>query len=251
MRAVLHHYDFERSRHTDAYQQQVYRGAGLVLWQANSDGAAFCIRLRALSADRWEGDLSVELYTNGVLLWRMGFAYLDASVLSGPDSGPVIFISRNQSLRSAAEMKIFQAHFKQTAPPYFCLAAIAGVAAAHAMTRIAGVKRRAQIAHEQHGSSVSVHSYDVLWQHFQGVECGPHAFAIPVPLSSRPLTDKQARHRARAAARRKAWSAVSDSAAAAITATMKPNDDPTPRADGYRAAPADAVGRTAKRSSAG
>jgi uncharacterized protein len=216
--AVLHHCEFEARTFGAAYRSGVYRSPGLPLWQFEVDGAQFDIRLCATRDHHWEGDLTVELRGHGTVLCTMSFAYLHTGFFAQKDAEPIILITRNQSGKSGVEQDRFGAHFKHTTPSYFCLAAIAGIALACDMPRLAGISHAAQIAVKRGDTPVSVSSYDEFWRSFQGAALDHQAFAMPLPLGSKPLSDIPSKHRARTASRRKAWSDVTASAAAAIAA---------------------------------
>jgi len=207
LEVALHHHHYEFSRYSNAYREQVYRNSGLILWQEEVDGAHFCIRLIASRDLSWEGDLSVMLHANGARLCTMAFSYVDSSVF-GAGAMPMIFITRNQSDPHAPEQQLFRTSFRHTTPPYFCLAALFGIAMANGMDSIAAVRHQAQIACTPDNQAVLKNSYDEFWRAFRATELDDQSFVLPVPMTLTPLSEIKAKHRGRATERRKAWSEV-------------------------------------------
>lgn len=215
LEVALHHHDYEFRRYSDAYRAQVYRNSGLILWQADVDGTHFCIRLTASRDLSWEGDLSVILHADGARLCTMSFTYVDSS-LFGAGSTPVMFVTRNQSDPHKPEQQLFRQRFRHTTPPYFCLAALFGLAQANGMDGIAAVRHQAQIACTPDNQAVLKNSYDEFWRAFRATELDEQSFVLPVPMTLTPLSEIKAKHRGRAMERRKAWSEVSISTGTVI-----------------------------------
>ncbi len=215
LEVALHHHDYEFSRYSDAYRAQVYRNSGLILWQADVDGTHFCIRLTASRDLSWEGDLSVVLHADGARLCTMSFTYVDAS-LFGAGSGPMMFVTRNQSDPHRPEQQLFRQSFRHSMPPYFCLAAVFAIAQANGMDSIAAVRHQAQIACTPDNEAVLKNSYDEFWRAFRATELDAQSFVLPVPMMLTPLSEIKAKHRGRAVERRKAWSEVSLSTGAVM-----------------------------------
>lgn len=231
LEVALYHHDYQFRRHTDAYLEQVYRAEGLTLWQEEVDGTHFCIRLAASRDLSWEGDLSVTLHANGVRLSIMSYSYVDAS-LFGAGSGPLMFITRNQSDPQRPEQQLFRQSFRHTTPQYFCLAAVFGVAQAHGMDRIAAVRHQAQIACTPDNEAILKNSYDEFWRAFHATELDAQSFALPVPMTLTPLSELRAKHRGRAMERRRAWADIGLSACT-VMAALHSAADPDPE-DGAR-----------------
>jgi uncharacterized protein VirK/YbjX len=216
LEVALHHHDYEFRRYSDAYRAQVYRNSGLILWQADVDDTHFCIRLTASRDLSWEGDLSVTLHANGARLCTMSFTYVDSSLFAA-GSTPMMFVTRNQSDPHKPEQLLFRQSFRHTTPPYFCLAALFGIAQANGMDSIAAVRHQAQIACTPDNQAVLKNSYDEFWRAFRATELDDQSFVLPVPMTLTPLPEIKAKHRGRAVERRRAWSEVSISTRAVTT----------------------------------
>lgn len=225
---ALHHHEYQFRHYTDVYREKVYRSEGLVLWEANVEGTDFCIRLAAGRDLSWEGDLSVTLHANGVRLSIMSYTYVDGGVF-GAASAPLMFITRNQSDPHRPEQQLFRQSFRHTTPPYFCLAAVFGIAQANGMDRIAAVRHQAQIACTPDNESMLKNSYTEFWRAFHATELDAQSLSLPVPMTLTPIGEIRAKHRGRAMERRKAWadvvhSACTTMAALQITTAPEPKD---------------------------
>jgi uncharacterized protein VirK/YbjX len=226
---VLHHYRYEARTFVPSYHRLVYGGRGLVLWRAEVDGVDFRIRLSSSVQLRWEGDLSIEVFANETRVHIVSFTYVDAALFGLP-SAPIMFITRNQSMRDEPGWSLFRAAFRNTVPSYFGLAATIGVAAGNGMHRVAAIGHEAQIAYEPEIATTLKNSYDEFWRTFQADEIdGGDAFVLPAPMALAPLSSVKAKHRKRAADRREAWSAIAASAHAAILARVA--RQPAPEAE--------------------
>lgn len=213
---ALDHFRYEQ-RHFSPGLLRALHGDGLALWRAGEDWE---IRLRANAQTRHEGPLSLLLRHDGRTVHELSFGWVEAQRL-GHDagSGPVLFVTRNQSSRpDAPALARFRATFPQNSPAYFALAALNGVAQALALPRIVGVCGVCQIAYEPGYRAGFQRSYDDFWQGFGGKPLGSHGLAMPVPAAVTPLHELPAKHRARARQRREHWCRI----AAAAEAGLKP-----------------------------
>jgi uncharacterized protein VirK/YbjX len=211
---ALYHYHYERDTFTESYRQSIYRGEGLSLWSREIDGNRFGLTLTVTDDNRYEGDLSVVLRVNGVLVCRMSYTVVDGA-LFGLAGEPVIFVTRNQVTRGP-EHELFGKAFRQNSPPYFCLAAIVGVATALGMNRLAVIRSESQIAFEPQYEKGFKGSYCTFWAKFGAREGGPLGYILDIPLPLRELSEMNRKHRGRAQFRRLHWSQILESASAAI-----------------------------------
>jgi uncharacterized protein VirK/YbjX len=215
--AALSHYRFEDTYHDEAYKDAVYRDGGLVLWSCRRDETDYQLLLRGPTKDRHEGGTSIVLTAGTAWLAEMSYAWVDAALLQSGLGCKVIFITRNQSSSpDAAELKLFRKHFPQHSPPYFCLAAMQGIAMVHRQSTVAGIRHDRQIAYLPQYERSFTRSYSEFWQSFGGVQVSQLAYFMPLPLMVRPLDHVASKHRNRAAERRTQWSAITESAMTSI-----------------------------------
>jgi uncharacterized protein VirK/YbjX len=201
---AIAHYAYEERIRGDGYHELVYGSPGIVLWRREVDGTNYSLRLAATEDFRFEGDLSVLLSVDDIRIGRMSFSYVNASVFGGTP-GVVMFITRNQTDRND-ELVRFRATFRQNSPPYFCLAALCGIAMANGMRSIYAIKHDAQIAYQECYTENFKNSYSNFWLKFRAEEVDHQAYriAIPLPLAPLPLLT----HKARAVSRRTNWTQI-------------------------------------------
>jgi uncharacterized protein len=212
--AALHHYRFEATTFDEAMLQTLYSPQGFTLWSAEIDGHRFEMRIGTAGMETLEGDLYLRLYTNGQQIGSMNFVWADAAMFGG-QSRPTIFITRCQT-HTWPELQIFRACFKQNSPPYFGLAALAGIGQVLGMTDLFAVQALAQMHYEPKYESSFRNSYDEFWEKFSAERVRPEAFRMPLPLALRDLSELKSKHRSRAEGRRRAWGEVGEAAAAAM-----------------------------------
>jgi uncharacterized protein VirK/YbjX len=211
---AIDHYSFESQNFGSNYHRAVYRSIdGLRLWHRVIDGTCYTVALRATEDNRHEGDLSILCFVNESRVCRVSFSYVNGALFGLP-SGPTMFVTRNQTDRNA-DLQLFRSTFRQNSPPYFCIAAVCGIAMANGIHNIFMVKDEAQIAYQKQFADGFRNSYSAFWQALGAQEIGDrHAFRMPIPLKLTPLSD--VKHRGRAIVRRQNWLDVIHSAREAM-----------------------------------
>lgn len=207
---ALAHYGFERQQHGAGYRRSVYQSPrGLTLWHRTVDGTEYRIVLCVTDDLRYEGDLSVLCLVEGTRVCRLSFSYVSGQLFGLPPE-PTMFVTRNQTDRNP-QLQRFRDAFKHNSPPYFCVAALCGIAMANGMRRLAMIKDEAQIAYSKLYEQSFRNSYSGLWEALGACNTeGPHAYILSLPLKMAPLTDVS--HRSRAVARRRNWLEIALSA---------------------------------------
>jgi uncharacterized protein VirK/YbjX len=218
-RAALHHYRFEGTTFDEAMLQTLYSPPGFTLWSADIDGHHFAMRMGLAGEETLEGDLFLRLFTDGQQIGSMNFVWADAAMFGRP-SAPTIFITRCQT-HTWPELQVFRACFKQNSPPYFGLAALAGIGKLLGMTDLYAVHGLVQMHYEPKYESNFRNSYDEFWEKFSAERVQPEAFRMPLPLALRDLSELKSKHRSRAEGRRRAWGAVGEAAAAAMARHLR------------------------------
>jgi uncharacterized protein VirK/YbjX len=227
---AITHYAYEGSRHSEAYRDAVYQNGGLALWSKAVNGAQYSIRLCATINPRNEGGNSIRLIVDGACLCEMSYVWLDGSVVDAP-IGIFPLITRNQSAGPGSDsLRRFRSDFPQNSPPYFCLAAMHGIARAHGRQQIAGIRHDCQIAYEPRYSRSFRNSYTSFWKAFGGTEVGGHAYLMPVTPPTVPIGELRPKHRGRALNRRGHWSNVTSHAIHAMTGYVIAEGGPRPHA---------------------
>jgi hypothetical protein len=196
------------------YFRSVHQSArGLVLWHRVIQDTHYTITLRRTEDTRREGDLSVLCFVNGFCICVVSFSYVN-SRLFGLRPGGTMFVTRSQTVRNVG-LQRFRDTFKQNSPPYFCLAAVCGIAMANGMHAIFTVKHDAQLAYAERYAEGFRNSYSALWEAF-GAQQIDHrdAYTMSLPLKLNPLSG--VKHKGRAIARRRNWLEVALSARQAM-----------------------------------
>ncbi|HQR09501.1 MAG TPA: DUF535 family protein [Gemmatales bacterium] len=220
--AALSHYQFEDNHHDATYLDSVYRDGGLPLWRCRRADTDYTILLKASIKDRQEGGTSIVLMAGDKWLAEMSYAWVDSALIDGGTSKQTVFITRNQSCcPDAVELKQFRQDFPQHSPPYFCLAAMQGIALVHQQSTLAGIRCERQIAYLPRYHRSFHRSYDEFWQSFGGYVRSSRAYAIPLPLTVRPLETVAAKHRTRAAERRAQWIAITENTMTSLNCHVK------------------------------
>ncbi len=218
-RAALRHYRYEADTFDDALLDALYTPQGFTLWSAEIDGHHFVMRMGLAGEETLEGDLYLRLFTDGQQVGSMNFIWADAAMF-GRESRPTIFITRCQT-HTWPELQIFRACFKQNSPPYFGLAALAGIGQVCGMEEMYAVHAPAQMHYEAKYASSFQNSYDEFWEKFSAERITPEAFRMPLPLALRDLSELKSKHRSRAEGRRKAWGEVGQAAGAALARHLR------------------------------
>ncbi len=201
--AIVHHVHEQRSRRAD-YHDLVYGSCGLELWRQQVGDTCCSLRLAATEDNPHEGDLSVLLVVDAVRVCRMSFSYVSAGIF-GREPRITMFVTRNQTDRND-QLARFRAAFRQNSPPYFCLAALAGIAMADGLQSIYGVKHDAQIAYQERYRTSFENSYSGFWHKFNAEEVADHAYRLAIPLDLAPVSEVI--HKARAVGRRAHWARI-------------------------------------------
>jgi uncharacterized protein VirK/YbjX len=212
---TLYHYRYEQSRFADSYIDAVYRADGLSLWRYQAEEHVYEIRLMVGNDNLYEGFLSAVAFIDGQRVCVISFCYVDAALFGAP-AGVTLFVARKQSGRHPEHLRAFARSFKHTSPPFFCFAAVAGVARAIGADQIAAVRARVHPDLSGVDAEVLHKTYDEFWMGFGARELDEKAYRIAVPLEFEDPMQVSAAHRRRARRRREDRQAVEESACSAI-----------------------------------
>jgi uncharacterized protein VirK/YbjX len=215
IQCAVHHYRYEENTFAASYAESVYGRGGLELWQTRSQHGEFAIQLMPANDNLYEGSLSVVLFVNGLRVCVLSFSWIDGAILGQP-SAPILFVTRKQSGRHPEHLKLFAQTFQHSSPPYFCFAAIAGVALANGASQIATIKHRSHPSFAERDADALRRTYDEFWQVFGAQDLDPKSYRIPVPFELTELNEVGATHRRRARIRRSHWAEVTASASAKL-----------------------------------
>ena len=224
--AAICHYGHEMKAFDPAYFAGVYRGSGLVLWQARTEGGEFDLVLQPGNDVLYEGGLSVVFRHQGQRVCVMSYSMLPSSLFASAENGrtcaspPLLFVTRKQAGADHRYQREFNRAFDRTTVGHMCFAALSGIALAQGHGSVFGIAAdvhpSAQPEHEGHFRS----AYDGFWHSLQGVREARLGYRVPVPMQMTPLDSLDGRHRKRAIARRAHLDEVCSSAQQAIKARL-------------------------------
>jgi uncharacterized protein len=216
---TLYHYRYEQATFAASYVDSLYRGEGLSLWRHQAEEHVFDIRLMVGNDNLYEGFLSAVAFIDGQRVCVMSFSYVDAALFGRPQ-GATLFVTRKQSGRHPEHLSFFARSFNHSSPPYFCFAAVAGIARALGVSEFAAIRSRAH-PHFARGDARVLHqTYDEFWRNFGADELDEKAYRVALPLQSGNPMQVSAAHRKRARRRREDRLAVEESACAAIRSQL-------------------------------
>jgi uncharacterized protein VirK/YbjX len=219
--AALYHYRQEAAAFDEALLDKIYSPQGFELWSGEVDGHRFTMRLGRPGEEFLEGDLRLCLFADGRAVGSMNFIWADGATFGGK-RGPTMFITRCQT-HTWPELAIFRACFKQNSPPYFCLAALAGLGQACGLSELYAVQHQAQMSYLPKYASNFRNAYDEFWEKFKATPATARAYRLALPLDLRDLSELKSKHRSRAQSRRRAWGEVGQSAGAALAQHLRNN----------------------------
>jgi uncharacterized protein VirK/YbjX len=163
-----------------------------------------------------EGDLSIVLSVDNVVLHRINFSWLADT----QDGTVTPFLACSQRRSNFTETLLaFERDFPQDSPAFFCFAAVEGLARVVGCTAILAVRSHEQIcARKGRDATHFKSSYDNFWRALGGWDCGRQGFLVPLPAHGKPLRKRSSSHRRRAQKRRAHWKAIE----AATVETLEP-----------------------------
>ena len=236
LRCVLAHYRFEDASFDSGYLQAIYgAGSGIDLWRHDSSDGAFALTLSTGPQIGAEGDLTISLNVDGVVLHRLSFSWVEGA-LFGIDLPSAPLVTRNEGRwsESGAAFAAFERGFPNNSPSFFCFAALQGMAGLLGIERVLAVRAPAHVAYVAHADEEAAraveNSYDGFWRILGGVELDARCYSIALPFYLKPLQDMPSKHRKRAAQRREYWRLIGE----ATRATLAPLQLPAQRRAGVR-----------------
>lgn len=211
---ALLHYQHELHGFDETYRKRVYHEDGLVLFEDQVGDVRVSMRLAASGEHRCEGDVTVFVELDGQAACYVSYSFVNAACFGLPP-GKTMFVTRSQLMPG---VHLFRRCYPHNSPQYFCLAAIAGIAMANDIRRIACIKAEAQVCYQAVHAESFRNSYCNFWGQFGARSIDRQAYLLDVPLSVRPLSSVLSKHRARAIERRKHWASITQRTEAVMRA---------------------------------
>lgn len=221
LRCMLAHYRFEDATFNAAYRDAVHGGPGLALWRHESEGGDFALMLGSDTQGDPEGELTIALTVDGVVLHRLSWTWVEGA-LFGIDLATVPLVTRNQGRwsQAGAAFDKFETVFPNNSPSFFCFAALQGMAQMLDIERVLAVRAGAHVAwvpgQDEAQARAFENSYDGFWRILGGAELDARSYLIALPFYLKPLQDMPSKHRKRAAQRREYWRAIGEATRATL-----------------------------------
>lgn len=230
LRCVLAHYRFEdatfNATFNAAYHDAVYDGPGIALWRHESQDGDFALTLGANAQDEndGEGDLTIALTVDGVLLHRLSWTWVEGALfgidLAATPTLPLVTRNQGRWNESGAAFEAFENVFPNNSPSFFCFAALQGMAQLLGVDRVLAVRATSHLAYAPRQDEAQArafeNSYDGFWRILGGAELDARSYLIPLPFYLKPLQDMPSKHRKRAAQRREYWRAIGEATRATL-----------------------------------
>jgi uncharacterized protein VirK/YbjX len=196
MACFSHHY---KRLHADFPGPLLHRtlSSTIPLHEAMHDGTPYSITLCFSRAFEKEGELSLDLFVDGLEVFVLSFTIVPGWVVQS-QAADVLLISRLQGV---------QGYFKQirrvtkalhdVSPPALLLAALQGFAAAIAIDEFAGVCATRQSSYTEELSSLYIGAYDDFFSGLGLVINDSGFFLSPIPYHDKPMSSIKQGHKLR------------------------------------------------------
>lgn len=211
--SIICHYRFEEEHFNAAYKTAVYAAKGLQLWTHTTGKDSFIIRLRRELSSDVEGELTISLIANSVVLHQLSFTWIGGHIFEIPENS-IPFITRNQrqSTDSAEALSAFEKCFGSSVPDFFCIAAIQGIAQSLGVNNLLAINYNSQVKFTPTEVEQFQRAYDGFWKVLGAVRLRSGVWFLRLPFYTKPMSEIPSKNRKRTAIRRRQWSAVGESA---------------------------------------
>jgi uncharacterized protein VirK/YbjX len=196
-RAILKfHHQFLLNHVNESFYERISQG-GWVLWSETIEESRYAISMSFDAQWHSEGDVSLALYRNDILLYLTSFSIVPGSLI-GCAAEKVIMVGRVHGSRGqAAAVRDAMHECQRIAPPHLLLVAVQAIAAALAIDTVAGVTSQEQLVKREQNATKFLFDYDAFWETFARTTKGAIVYAIPVPFARKEPPTGASRTKAR------------------------------------------------------
>jgi hypothetical protein len=213
--SLLHHYKRIHSSFPNQTLHEILAG-GLTVYENCCDGNCFRVTLGSAGEIYWEGDLSLSLKVNGVVVYVLSFSIIPGSV-AGVLADEVVFIARLQGVKGREnEVRLATKSMLDVAPPALLVAALQGIAAAMGINVMAGTCAIRQSSYLPEQDSFFQDAYDDFFATLGATMNSACFFWSLLPVEEKPLPLLRKGHKIRARKKREFKRRVANSVAHAI-----------------------------------
>jgi uncharacterized protein len=191
-----HHYERLTSLFPSDLLQRIMHGP-VTVFELSHGGHRYSIRLSRSRTEVREGELSLWLDVDGLLVFILQFTIVPGEVVRS-NAEDIFLISRLQGMPGCYQ-EIYRATkaFHEIAPPALLIAALQGISRACPGAELAGVSATSQFSYAKHCSPTFRAAYDEFWTELGAEQMTDKFFKTPIPLREKSLDMIKNGHKAR------------------------------------------------------
>jgi len=194
--SFLHHYQRLSASLSAGLLNQILR-RGFTLHEAQQGGSHYRIELGMSRDIYWEGEMSLNLEVNGVVVFILSFSIVPGSVV-GLEAPDALLITRLQGVKGRhPEIHEATKNMHEVAPPALLVAALQGVAGALEIRNLAGIQSTRQSAHCEGLSTSFKEAYDDFFSELGATLNSANFFLSAIPVQEKPLAFVTNGHKSR------------------------------------------------------
>jgi uncharacterized protein VirK/YbjX len=214
-RSLLYHYKRIQALLPNLVLRQIL-APGLTVYQTCCDADLFRVILGLSRKGYWEGELSLHLEVNGVLVYTLSFSIVPGAV-AGVLADEVLLVARVQGEKGAdSQIRLATKSLLDVAPPALLVAALHGVATALGINTMAGTCAILQSSYLPEHSSSFQEAYDDFFATLGATKNSAGFFCSPLPVEEKPLSLIPKGHKIRSRRKREFKRQVADSVAQSL-----------------------------------
>jgi uncharacterized protein VirK/YbjX len=196
-RAILKfHHQFLLEHAGKEFYERISQG-GRILWSETIEGSRYTISTSFDAQWHSEGDISLTLHKDDIMLYLISFTIVPGSLL-GCAAEHVLMVGRVHGSRGqAAAIRDAMHQCHRIAPPHLLMVAVEAIAAALAIDTIAGVTNKEQLVKREQNAQKFLFDYDAFWETFAVTAKNAFVYMIQVPFGRRKLGTTASRSKAR------------------------------------------------------
>jgi uncharacterized protein VirK/YbjX len=196
-RAILKfHHQFLLRHAGEEFYERISQG-GRILWRETIERSRYAISLSFDAQWHSEGDVSLTLHKDGIMLYLISFTIVPGSLV-GCAAEQVLMVGRVHGSRGqAAAIRDAMHECHRIAPPHLLMVAAEAIAAALGVDTIAGVTNEEQLVKRGQDAEKFLFDYDAFWETFAVTAKGAIVYIIQVPFGRKKLGSAAYRSKAR------------------------------------------------------
>lgn len=201
LEAILNHYQFLATNVGASFFDLV--ATKPIVWQEQHGEDAFTIVLSYPAFVGFEGELSMSLFLNGMLLQVVSFVIVPGRLV-GHGGGQTLLMGQVQGTRQAALHKHATKVLHDVAPAALLVNAAYGLATALRVSQAVGISTEEQLSN----GSANHFDYNAFWEQLGGEKTVDKLFLLAIPAPEKPIESIKSNHRARTLRKRQYKQAV-------------------------------------------